>query len=323
MSERIFLSLGPDRAELYRWSGDRLIQATREREGESGPAGGIYLGRVLKLDRALNAAFVAIGLDRPGLLPLKKHDKISEGDAVAVMVKRGPLEEKGVRLARANPDPMLVKDKTPPALLVPPPALWQGVLKSLDPARIAAIHCDRRGDLERLLQWCRGPLPELAAKADHRPRRDWEPDEAAALEEIAAALQEDVALPGGGNLLFEPVRTLTAIDVNSGDASDRRGDAGGGAGGGMAELALGVNLADAREIPIQLALRNLGGVIVIDFIDIENRAKRDQIVQALRDSVVVDPSIDWVGNMSRLGLVELRRRRGGPTLADMQQGPAS
>ncbi|HVZ02264.1 MAG TPA: ribonuclease E/G, partial [Dongiaceae bacterium] len=139
----------------------------------------------------------------------------------------------------------------------------------------------------------------------------------AADEEIAAALQEEVPLPGGGHILIEPVRTLTAIDVNSGDASARRGGLGSGGGGGIGETALAVNLAAAREIPIQLALRNIGGVIVIDFIDIEHRGKRDQVVETLREAVIVDPAIDWVGNMSRLGLVELKRRRSGPSLAEM------
>jgi ribonuclease G len=312
MADAVFISLGPDRAELYRWSpgstGDRLVQATTEREGEGGPAGGVHLGRVVKIERTLNAAFVEIGLDRPGLLPLKKHDSLSEGDAVAVQVRREAREEKGVRLTRFNAKPNLIADKAPPALLVPPPMLWQTALKTLVPERVDAIHCDRRGDGEKII----ATAPELAKKVHHTPRRSWEMNDAAANEEIAAALQEEVPLSSGGNLLFEPVRTLCAIDVNSGDASARRGE-----GGGIDETALSVNLAAAREIPIQLALRNIGGVIVIDFIDLEQRGKRDQVVEALREAVIVDPAIDWVGNMSRLGLVELKRRRSGPTLAEM------
>jgi Ribonuclease G/E len=308
MADQVFISLGPDRADFFRWSEDRLVQATTEREGEGGPVGGVHLGRVLKLDRALNAAFVEIGFDRPGLLPLKKHDILSEGDAVAVQVRRDAREEKGVRLARFNAKPSLIGDKKPPALLQPPPMLWQSALQALVPERVDAIHCDRRGDGDRII----AAAPDLRKKVQHTPRRSWELNDAAASEEIATALQEEVALPGGGHLLIEPVRTLTAIDVNSGDAGGRRGD-----GGGMNETALAVNLAAAREIPIQLALRNIGGVIVIDFIDIEHRGKRDQVVEALREAVIVDPAIDWVGNMSRLGLVELKRRRGGPTLAEM------
>jgi Ribonuclease G/E len=313
MADQVFISLGPDRAELFRWSEDRLVQATSEREGEGGPAGGVHLGRVVKLERTLNAAFVEIGLDRPGLLPLRKHDSLSEGDAVAVQVRREAREEKGVRLTRFNAKPNLIAGKTPPALLVPPPMLWQTALKTLVPERVDAIHCDRRGDGEKII----AAAPELAKKVQHTPRRSWEMNDAAANEEIAAALQEEVPLSSGGNLLIEPVRTLTAIDVNSGDAGARRGTVGLEGGGGIAETALSVNLAAAREIPIQLALRNIGGVIVIDFIDIEHRGKRDQVVEALREAVIVDPAIDWVGNMSRLGLVELKRRRSGPTLAEM------
>ncbi|MDQ7247767.1 ribonuclease E/G [Dongia sedimenti] len=308
MADQVFISLGPDRAELFRWSTDRLVQATTEREGEGGPAGGIHLGRVVKLDRTLNAAFVEIGLARPGLLPLKKHDSLSEGDAIAVQVRRDSREDKGVRLARFNAKPNLLADKHPPALLIPPPMLWQTALRALVPERVDAIHCDRRGDGEKII----ATAPELAKKVQHTPRRNWEMNDAAANEEIAAALQEEVPLSSGGSLLFEPVRTLCAIDVNSGDAGARRGE-----GGGINETALAVNLAAAREIPIQLALRNIGGVIVIDFIDIEHRGKRDQVVEALREAVIVDPAIDWVGNMSRLGLVELKRRRSGPTLAEM------
>ncbi len=308
MADQVFISLGPDRAEFFRWSEDRLVQATTEREGEGGPIGGVHLGRVVKLERTLNAAFVEIGLDRPGLLPLKKHDNLSEGDAVAVQVRRDAREDKGVRLARFNAKPNLLADKQAPTLLVPPPMLWQQALQALVPERVDVIHCDRRGDADRIF----AAAPELRKKVEHTPRRNWELNDAAAKEEVSTALQEEVPLPGGGHLLFEPVRTLTAIDVNSGDASGRRGE-----GGGMGETALSVNLAAAREIPIQLALRNIGGVIVIDFIDIEHRGKRDQVVEALREAVIIDPAIDWVGNMSRLGLVELKRRRGGPTLAEM------
>jgi Ribonuclease G/E len=58
-------------------------------------------------------------------------------------------------------------------------------------------------------------------------------------------------------------------------------------------------------------------IIVVDFIDLQNRNKRDQIINALREAVGLDPAIDWVGNMSRLGLVEMLRKRSGLTLAEM------
>ena len=69
----------------------------------------------------------------------------------------------------------------------------------------------------------------------------------------------------------------------------------------MELTALTVNLEAAREVPRQLALRNLGGVSVVDFIDLENRNKREQVMEALRAAAAIDPAIEWVGNMSRLG----------------------
>ncbi len=136
MADQVFISLGPDRAEFFRWSEDRLIQATTEREGEGGPAGGVYLGRVVKLERTLNAAFVEIGLDRPGPLPLKKHDNLSEGDAVAVQVRRDAREEKGVRLARFNAKPDLIADKKAPACWCRRRCSGRQALRALVPERV-------------------------------------------------------------------------------------------------------------------------------------------------------------------------------------------
>jgi len=142
----------------------------------------------------------------------------------------------------------------------------------------------------------------------HQPQRDWDPERAEMEEQAAAALEETVTLPCGGNLLIEPVRTLTAIDVNSASATRRAG---------MELTALTVNLEAAAEVPRQLALRNLGGIVVVDFIDIDNRGKREQILERLREAAAIDPAIEWIGNMSRLGLVEILRRRRGRTLAEM------
>jgi ribonuclease G len=313
MSERIFLALSPERSEFYRWSGERLIQALIERAGEGSRLGGVYLGRVVTLEKSLNAAFVDIGSEKPALLHLKKHGTgISEGDVVTVQVKRDAREDKGAKVSLSISTTENVEaakaGKTPPANLVPPPALWQTALAALEPGSIDSVCCGRRVDVERVANWCRRIDPKLAGRVEFQARRDWEPSDDAIAEEVAAALETEVPLPGGGQLLVEPVRTLTAIDVNSAAATGQQG---------IEQTALGVNIEAAREIPRQLALRNLGGIVVIDFIDMENRNRRDQVVEALRQAVALDPAIDWVGNMSRLGLVELLRKRTGPSLAEM------
>ena len=315
MSDQIFISITPDRTDFFRWNGDKLVQALREKAGEGSRIGGIYLGRVVKVEPSLNAAFVEIGLDKPGLLPLKKQGtRISEGDGLIVQVRRDAHDEKGVRLTASIKSTVEVKaqGKQPPALLVAPPTLWQRGLEALE--IVESITCDRRVDVPIIEAWCQRVRPAFAGKIAFVTERDWVPSRADIKDAIAEGLDETVPLPGGGELLIEPVRTLTAIDVNSAGANQEKG---------IERTALSVNIAAAREVPRQLALRNLGGTIVIDFIDLENRNKREQVLEALREAAGIDPAIEWVGNMSRLGLVEISRRRNGPTLAEMWRGELS
>ncbi|HEX9449461.1 MAG TPA: ribonuclease E/G [Dongiaceae bacterium] len=311
-SSTLYLS-GPENGnELFRWVDDRLVQAWRDTPGGTLRQGAIYLGRVVKIEASLNAAFVDIGLERPGLLPLKKQGIPTEGESLIVQVKREAREEKGVRLSislATTVDVLALRvGKTAPCCLVPPPETWQTTLRALSPQAIDAVICGRRIDAERIAAWCRQQVPEIADRVGHQPLRDWSPSRGEAIDAIAEALEDEVVLPGGGTLLVEPVRTLTAIDVNSAAATGRSG---------IEQTALAVNLAAAAEVPRQLALRNLGGIIVVDFIDVQNRNKRDQIINVLREAVGLDPAIEWVGNMSRLGLVEMLRKRSGLTLAEM------
>ena len=117
-------------------------------------------------------------------------------------------------------------------------------------------------------------------------------------EQIATALAREVPLDGGGRLLIEPTAALTAIDVDGG-----------------AERALAVNLAAAREIARQIRLRNLGGIIVVDFIGLAQRRDRQRVVDALRRALAQDPFPVQVHDTSPLGLVEIGRPRRGASLA--------
>jgi Ribonuclease G/E len=319
MRHCIFIAGGDERLEVFRWSNGRLAQAIRETPATRSQIGAVYLGRVERIELSLNAAFVEIGLGRPGMLPLKKQGNPTEGAVIPVQVRRDEHEGKAVRLSatihsEVAYEAQLASAKAQgrvPALLVPPLNAWQTCLLALDPAGIEEVICERRIDVAAVQRWCALHAQELAQRVRHVPMREWQPERAEAEEEIAAALEETVQLPCGGNLLIEPVRTLTAIDVNSAAATRKAG---------MELTALTVNLDAAREVPRQLALRNLGGVSVVDFIDLENRNKREQVMEALRAAAAIDPAIEWVGNMSRLGLVEILRRRRGPTLAEMWSG---
>jgi ribonuclease G len=121
-----------------------------------------------------------------------------------------------------------------------------------------------------------------------------------AAEQLEQALQPSVPLAGGGSLIIQPTAAFTAIDVN---------------GGGR--RALEANLAAAREIARQLRLRRIGGTVVVDFIDLPARAARARVLAALRAALAHDPAPVQAFSMSRFGLVEISRKRTGPSLAEL------
>ncbi|HRQ82237.1 MAG TPA: ribonuclease E/G, partial [Azospirillaceae bacterium] len=116
---------------------------------------------------------------------------------------------------------------------------------------------------------------------------------------LAALTRPQVALPNGGRLIIEPTAALTAVDVD------------GGAGD-----ALSVNLAAADELARQLRLRNLGGVVMADFIRLKARGDQEKLLARLRAAVADDPMQTDVYGLTRLGLAEMTRARRGRSLAE-------
>ena len=377
MTGRLLVSTRSGAQRLALWADDRLAEYTVERAANEGRPGDIYLGRVTGVDKGLDAAFVDIGLARPGFLPLgESGERPTDGAAVVVQVTRGAQGDKGARLS-ARPvlagrllelDPHrpgvrlservertpewqrladLVRRVARPgegfvlrraaagsgseALAAEADRLraaWAGVLArraaAKPPARLhddgnavvrllrdqagappAEIVFDARAAAAAAQRSLAAVAPDLAGRVVYRPARDWMPGEAEIADEVAAALEPRAPLPSGGWLLFEPGETLTAIDVNTGTAP----------GQGAERTLLQCNLEAAAEIAHQLRLRNIGGIVVVDFVDLKSKDHRRQVVEALGRAVAADPCACSVGSMSRLGLVEMTRRRRGPSLA--------
>ncbi|HLS69759.1 MAG TPA: ribonuclease E/G [Kiloniellales bacterium] len=302
MSGRLLLSLLPGEERVLRVDEEGQLQWIRILRGDRPGAGGdLVLGRVMTLDPGLNAAFVEIGLERPGLLPLKrKRQALREGQAVVVRLSRAPSEEKGARLSLL-PEHPIPPDAAPPRLLAsgddpfetlraeaaPPEEI---VIDDLATYTRARQTLKDRADLLAALRLHAGPGPLL--------------DEGLQAE-ILQLLQPLVPLPGGGNLLIEPVRTLTAIDVNAGRHK--------GSGAGRA---LEVNLEAAHALARQLRLRDLSGRILIDFLEMEGRRQREQLAAFLKEELAEDP--EAVQLLPPRGqLFELTRRRRRPPLHEL------
>src|SRR5436189_942434 len=125
--------------------------------------------------------------------------------------------------------------------------------------------------------------------------------------QIESAYSRQVALPSGGAIVIDHTEALVAIDVNSARATR---------GHDIEETAFRTNLEAAEEVARQLRLRDLGGLVVIDFIDMENQRNQREVENRLRDSLKYDRARVQLGKISRFGLMELSRQRLQPSLEE-------
>lgn len=125
--------------------------------------------------------------------------------------------------------------------------------------------------------------------------------------QIESAFQREVRLPSGGSIVIDPTEALTSIDINSARATK---------GGDIEETALQTNLEAADEIARQLRLRDLGGLVVIDFIDMTPVRHQREVENRLREAVRMDRARVQIGRISRFGLLEMSRQRLSPSLAE-------
>lgn len=125
--------------------------------------------------------------------------------------------------------------------------------------------------------------------------------------QIESAFQREVSLPSGGSIVIDPTEALTSIDINSARATK---------GSDIEETALQTNLEAADEIACQLRLRDLGGLVVIDFIDMTPVRHQREVENRLREAVRMDRARVQIGRISRFGLLEMSRQRLSPSLAE-------
>jgi ribonuclease E len=128
--------------------------------------------------------------------------------------------------------------------------------------------------------------------------------------QIESAYRREVQLPSGGAIVVDHTEALTSIDINSARATR---------GGDIEETAFNTNLEAADEIARQLRLRDLGGLIVIDFIDMVSTRNQREVENRLRDAVKIDRARVQIGRISRFGLLEMSRQRLKPSLGESTQ----
>jgi len=129
--------------------------------------------------------------------------------------------------------------------------------------------------------------------------------------QIETAFQREVRLPSGGSIVIDPTEAMTSIDINSARATK---------GSDIEETAFNTNLEAAEEVARQLRLRDLGGLVVIDFIDMTPVRHQREVENRMRDSVHQDRARIQLGRISRFGLLEMSRQRLRPSIGETSQG---
>ncbi|MDF1764999.1 MAG: Rne/Rng family ribonuclease [Gammaproteobacteria bacterium] len=196
-------------------------------------------------------------------------------------------------------------------------SLFVRVTRDLLSAKVTRIRIDNPEAYASLCGFLEDSIPEAAALTElvgcDVPLFESETDGENTIEQqILAALCKDVALPSGGDLVIEQTESMVTIDVNTGSFVGRSD---------QSETILATNLEAADAIARQLKLRNLGGIIVIDFIDMESAAHREQVRKALLQALASDSARTVVGEFSQFGLVEMTRKRSRESLPRLLQKP--
>jgi ribonuclease G len=172
-------------------------------------------------------------------------------------------------------------------------------------ANVEKVRIDSRETYERTLDFVRKFMPEMLERIEHYPGERPIFDLYGVEDEIQRALRKDVPLKSGGYLIVDQTEAMTTIDVNTGAFLGTRN---------LEETVYRTNLEAAQAAARQLRLRNIGGIIIIDFIDMTDEEHKRQVLRTLEKSLARDHAKTTVYEMSQLGLVQMTRKRSTESL---------
>ncbi len=183
--------------------------------------------------------------------------------------------------------------------------LISGVIRDLFSDKFDRLLVDSRDIYNQIAQYLRNVDPDLLDRLQLYEGKRPLFDEFGVEEEIQKAFNRKVDLPSGGYIIVEPTEALVSIDVNTGRYTGKKDPE---------STILRTNLDAARVVAQQLRLRDVGGIIVVDFIDMESQQNRDRVLHELKSHLGRDRARTKAFEVSDLGLIEMTRQRRGPSL---------
>lgn len=192
-----------------------------------------------------------------------------------------------------------------PALLQRETSLTRGIIRDLFSTKVDALHVDSKELFNEVEGYLQQVDPELISRVHMYTETTPLFDKFDIESEIRDLFKARCELPTGGSIIIQPTEALVSVDVNTGRYTGKKDPE---------KTILRTNLEAAREIARQIRLRDIGGIIVCDFIDMETRSNRDKVLQELRTHLGRDRARTKAFAVSELGLVEMTRQRVRPSL---------
>ncbi|GAA6166215.1 ribonuclease G [Sessilibacter corallicola] len=205
-----------------------------------------------------------------------------------------------------------IKSARVPSIIYQDLPLFMRTLRDLVKPHIEKVRVDSREVHGKMIEFSKQYAPEIAGKIEHYPGERPLFDLYGVEDEIQKALSTKVPLKSGGYLLVEQTEAMTTIDVNTGGFVGHRN---------LEETIYKTNLEAASAIARQLRLRNIGGIIVVDFIDMKEQENQRQVLRTLEKAMEKDHAKTTITGVSELGLVEMTRKRTRESLGQIMCEP--
>ena len=187
-----------------------------------------------------------------------------------------------------------------PALLHADLSLSFRVVRDLFGKKVERLWIDSREEYEAVRDFVQRFSPEQTSRIHYYDKEESLFDHLGVEQELARALSRKVWLKSGGYLVIDHTEAMTVIDVNTGRFVGKRD---------QEETILRNNLEAAKEVAYQIRLRGIGGIIIVDFIDMEREKNRERVYHALVDAMASDKARSRISRISDLGLIEISRER--------------
>jgi ribonuclease G len=295
---------------------DRIFQMNFEGSSAS-QVGNIYIGKVQHIVKNINAAFIDIGEELPAFYSLennkchlftdhKKHGALKEGDEIIVKIKKDAVKTKSpvcsAKFGEAQSKDFLEKSafRKAPCCLKKAEPFWLQAVSRVSADEISEVVTDRKEVFSALSGRripCRlyeDPLLPLSKLYSFETA-------------VSDATSKNVWLKSGGYLVIEPTEAMTVIDVNTGK-TDVRSD--------KENTIRRTDTEAAEEIARQLRLRNISGIIMVDFIDLKEKEERDSLIKLLQGYLDEDPVETKALDITKLYIVEIVREKTGRPFTD-------